>query len=172
MMTKPYINHVLVVEGKTDASYISSFYDVDIIVTNGYELDKSTIDFLNILSKIRPLLVLTDPDEAGEIIRSRIQLNNITHLKINENKCNKHNKHGVAECEKEALINYLNPYVCEKTNYHKITINNLLNLDLNNKLNREKFCKKHHLGNCNLKTLLKRLNMLQFDIEKVEKYDY
>ena len=99
--------------------------------------------------------------------RNRInnQIPNAINLKIDISKCNKHNKHGVAESEKEELIKLLTPYISESS-YGNITLVDLLNL----KIDKEKLAESLHLGKVNTKTLIKRLNYLNIDIETIEKY--
>ena len=41
---KMYLDGVLVVEGKEDASYLSNYISSEIVVVNGYELDERTIN--------------------------------------------------------------------------------------------------------------------------------
>ena len=43
---KMYLDGVLVVEGKEDASYLSNYISSEIVVVNGYELDEATINYL------------------------------------------------------------------------------------------------------------------------------
>ena len=46
---KKKIDGVLIVEGKTDVSYLSSFIDTFFLTTNGYDLSEEKIDFLKSL---------------------------------------------------------------------------------------------------------------------------
>ena len=68
------LNRILVVEGKEDASYLSSYISSEIVVVNGYELSDATISYL----KDKPVILLLDPDSAGESIRNKLNrvLNN------------------------------------------------------------------------------------------------
>ena len=43
---KLYLNGVLVVEGKEDASYLSNYIESEIVVVNGFEMSESTINYL------------------------------------------------------------------------------------------------------------------------------
>ena len=70
-MNKIKIDGVLIVEGKEDVSYLSSFIDAHFFITNGYDLSKEKIDFLNQSSKVNTLIIFTDPDIAGEEIREK-----------------------------------------------------------------------------------------------------
>lgn len=61
-----YFNGIIVVEGKTDVAFLSSFIMSEYVITNGYELPKSEIAYLEAASKIKQVLVITDPDEPGK----------------------------------------------------------------------------------------------------------
>ena len=65
---KMYLDGVLVVEGKEDASYLSNYISSEIVVVNGYELDERTITYL----KGKKVIALLDPDDAGKTIRKKL----------------------------------------------------------------------------------------------------
>ena len=69
-----YLNGVLLVEGKDDESLIKSFLECYIFKTNGYDLKKEDITFYKELSKRHNIIVLTDPDAAGEKIRKVLKI--------------------------------------------------------------------------------------------------
>ena len=70
---KYFINKIIVVEGKEDASYLSSFIEAEYVITNGYDIPKEEIDYLNEASKHTDILVLVDPDEAGRQIEEKLK---------------------------------------------------------------------------------------------------
>ena len=72
-MNKINIDGVLVVEGKDDVSYLSSFINALFFTTNGYDLNEEKIDFLSRAAKVNKVIIYTDPDEAGETIRNRLK---------------------------------------------------------------------------------------------------
>ncbi len=65
------IREVIVVEGKYDAIRLHSAVDATVIETNGFGIfkDKEMLALLRRLAKARGLLVLTDSDGAGFVIR-------------------------------------------------------------------------------------------------------
>lgn len=166
---KAIINDVLVVEGRCDASRISTYVDALIVTTNGYDIPKEELDFLKHLPKEKRILILTDSDDAGKEIRKRLNnlLSHYENITVDISKCNKRNKHGVAECEKEELLNVLTPYFGEVKNNSQITSSDLIHLGINNKEKREYIAKELHLGICNNKTLLKRIIFLGKDLQKL-----
>ena len=53
---------VIVVEGKTDVQFLSSFVKADFVEVNGSAISRETISYISALSKKRKVIVLTDPD--------------------------------------------------------------------------------------------------------------
>lgn len=164
---KIYLNGVLVVEGKEDASYLSNYIASEIVIVNGFELDKATISYL----KSKHVLALLDPDDAGKQIREKLnkELKDIVNIEINIDKCNRGTKKGVAECEIDEVLLVLKPYVQEKqTDIPTIKQSDLYKLELTtNKEKREYVCEKLNLGKCNGKTLYKRLILNNISYEKL-----
>lgn len=154
---KIYLDGILVVEGKEDASYLSNYISSEIVITNGFEIPKETISYL----KNRKVIVLTDPDEAGIKIREKLNklLPNSINVEIDIKKCVRNTKNGVAECDITEVLTKLKPYVVSKDDsVSDITMSDLYNLGLiNNKELREEVCRKLNLGKCNGKTMYKRL---------------
>ena len=68
------IKEAIVVEGRYDKSRLSSLVDGVIIETKGFGIfqDKGRLDYLRRLAQERGLIVLTDSDGAGFLIRSKI----------------------------------------------------------------------------------------------------
>ena len=154
---KIYLDGILVVEGKEDASYLSNYIASEIVTTNGFEIPKETITYL----KDKKVIVLTDPDEAGKRIREKLNeiLPNSINVEVDIKKCVRNTKNGVAECDIEEVLTKLKPYsINQKDNESDISLTDLYNLGLmNNKDLRERVCEILKLGKCNAKTLYKRL---------------
>ena len=164
---KYYFNGIVVVEGKDDVAFLSSFLDAIYVTTRGNVIPKEEMDFIINCNGVS-IIVLTDSDAAGELIRERInkQLINAINIKLDIDKCNKNNKHGVAESTAEEVINKLNLYLKkEKPQSGNITLSDLVNLKCDKKI----LAKKLHLGLCNTKTLIKRINFKQINIETIKK---
>lgn len=69
------IREAIVVEGRYDKAALSSYIDALIIVTDGFGLfrDEEKLALLRRLADERGLIVLTDPDGAGFVIRNHIK---------------------------------------------------------------------------------------------------
>ena len=162
---KLYLKGILVVEGKEDASYLSNYIASEIVIVNGFEIPESTISYL----KDKTVILLLDPDEAGLKIRNKLKklLPNSIDVEIDINKCNKGIKNGVAECEIDEILSKLHKYVDnEFKSSSDIKKSDLYELGIiGNKELRKRVCEKFNLGDCNGKTIYKRLlnNNISFE---------
>ena len=166
---KKYLNGVLVVEGKEDASYLSNYIESEIVVVNGFELSKDVIDYL----KNKNVIALLDPDDAGEEIRKKLNemLPNIHNVSIEKAKCTRGIKTGVAECEISEILGKLAVFYTEKPNFcSNITKSDLYGLGLSSDKNkREIVSEKLNLGRCNAKTFYQRLAYNGISLEELKK---
>ena len=69
------LRQAIVVEGKYDKITISQLVDAPVFVTNGFGLfkDQERMALLRLVAEKRGLVVLTDSDGAGLVIRNRIK---------------------------------------------------------------------------------------------------
>lgn len=63
------IKEVLVVEGKMDVVAIRKAVEADCIITEGFNLKPEALENIRQAEKRRGIIILTDPDSAGERIR-------------------------------------------------------------------------------------------------------
>lgn len=63
------IKEIIVVEGRDDAAAVRRAIDADVIAIHGFGIDRETWTELELAYKKRGLIILTDPDHAGEQIR-------------------------------------------------------------------------------------------------------
>ena len=154
-----YFNGIIVVEGKEDVAFLSSFIDSIYVTTRGYVIPEKEIDFLNNVDG-KTVVILTDSDEAGETIRERLnnKVINPINIKLDLTKCNRNNKHGVAEATKEEVLSKLSSLFSSKDDKGELTLADLVKLDINDKKTREFISQELHLGLCNNKTMVKRMN--------------
>ena len=167
---KYYFDGIIVVEGRNDVSFLSSFIDSLFVVTNGYDIPIEEIEFLNNPRNKKPIIILTDSDEAGKEIRNRLNkcLNNPINVSVDILKCDKNGKHGVAECDKAEVINVLKEHFTKEPSKEYITLADLTGLGIDAE-KREYLSKKLSLGICNNKTFIKRLEYLNYSLEEIEK---
>lgn len=69
------IKQAVIVEGKYDKMRLSAFIDAPIIETNGFRIfrDKEKVNLIKKLAQTRGLLILTDSDSAGFVIRNYLK---------------------------------------------------------------------------------------------------
>lgn len=169
---KYYFDGIIVVEGSGDVSYLSSFIESNYVITNGYDIPASTIEYLKTVNSKKPILILTDSDKAGFEIRKKLH----EYIKgedvvVNLEFCNKHGKHGIAECDKQELINKLSNYLLDKApknQCNEINESILFLLGINNREISLFIGKKFAIGKCNKKQMCKRLNSLGITKEALE----
>lgn len=169
---KKIVNGIIVVEGVTDVAFLSQFIDAEFVTTNGSEIPQQTIEYLKNSREKRDIFVLTDPDSPGKRIRDTLDqfIPDLKHCFISKDCSIKKNKVGVAESTKEEVLKALESYVqTDKNVVGSITHSDLNKLRLEGKegssVRREKVINKFHLGHCNAKTFLKRINYSHLTIE-------
>ena len=166
---KKYLNSILVVEGKEDASYLSNYIASEIVMINGFELSKETILYL----KDKRVIALLDPDEAGLKIREKLnkELPNVINVEVDIKKCIRGIKNGIAECEISEVLYKLEPYFTNNDTHNPL-INNKDLCDLGileNKELRDYVCKELNLGKCNNKQFVKRLTLNKTELDMLKK---
>jgi len=159
---------VIVVEGNHDVAKIKSvFKDADCVITNGREVDQSTLDLLKALNQTRGLILMLDPDAPGNKIRQIINdyVGPTKHVFLNKKDCidERKNKVGIEHAPNSVIKQALLESVKEDVSRETITAKDFITLKLNGdkkaKANREIVSNAFNLGKCNAKTMLKRLNM-------------
>ena len=172
---KKSINGIIVVEGKSDVAFLSTFIDAEFVITNGSEISEKTIEYLQKSAENRDIFVLTDPDSPGKRIRDILDRNipNLKHCFVAKEVSIKNHKVGVAESTKQEVLKALNNYVQTKSDYKEnVTANDLVQLGLSGQEDsihkRQLVSEKFHLGFCNAKTFLKRVNYSGLTIEDLK----
>lgn len=167
-----YFNGIIVVEGKGDVSFLSSFINTEYVILNGYDMPSETIEYLKNI-KNREILVLTDPDDAGIIIENNLSKTGLTYeyIKVDINQCNKNGKHGIAECTKDEILRVLSSKLSKDNPFiETLSISEYAQLNLHtSKELRKKVSNSLCMGVCNSKTLFKRLNFNRITAEDIRK---
>lgn len=188
------IEQAIIVEGKYDKIKLSSFVDALIITVNGFSIfkDKEKAEFIKSLAKTRGIIILTDSDNAGKMIRKKINSlileGNVFNAYVPEffgkekRKAtpSKQGLLGVEGVKKECIIKALNDCgikfydKCDKEN--QITNYDLYRLGIAGKSNSSEFRKKL-LKTLGLPTNLSKNDFLEivrrrFSISEFEKFVY
>ncbi len=74
-MNKPKIKEIIVVEGRYDKNTLSQVVDAAILDVGGFSVfhDRELVALLRRLAQTRGVIVFTDPDGAGFVIRGRLR---------------------------------------------------------------------------------------------------
>lgn len=167
---------LIVVEGASDKAFLTSFLNAEIVVTNGSEVSRETIEYIKEASARKSVVVLTDPDFPGKKIRDKLdsQIPGLKHAFIPKEKAIKGHKVGVAESNKETVLQALSFPLEEKApSSNAISMSDLYDLGFVGRESssslREKVMAKLHLGYGNAKTFLKRANAMGLTKEDLEK---
>ncbi|MDL2276085.1 ribonuclease M5 [Breznakia sp. OttesenSCG-928-G09] len=164
---------VIVVEGKHDSQKLKSFFDVDTIETNGLHLSKEKIECIKSLNEKRGVILFLDPDSAGERIRKRLNdaIPNLKNAFIDKKRCRTTKKVGIEHADKEALKEALEHVLTyDKEIKESLSYEAYLSMGFqgqeDSRMLRRIVGELLFLGECNSKTLFKRLNMFQItDVE-------
>lgn len=159
------IKEIIVVEGKDDISAVKKAVDAEVIATGGFGYGSSFLKKLKNLSERRGVIILTDPDYAGEQIRKRISkdLKNCKHAFLPQGKALKKNDIGVENANSKDIIIAIEkarPILEEKREV--FTKDDLISLGFigqdNSRDRREKVGDYLGIGYSNSKQFLNRLN--------------
>ena len=169
-MNKINIDGVLVVEGKDDVSYLSSFINALFFTTNGYDLSEEKIDFLSRAAKVNKVIIYTDPDDSGEVIRNKLKSRISPVFEAKSDKITRKNKKksGVAELEKEEVIRSLKEFESSEIKINNYQLVKFISLSDNPKENKQKLIKKYRLIDGNIKYLENELNILRIKPSEIE----
>lgn len=167
------INEVIVVEGRDDEINLKRFFNCEIIKTNGFGISKKTYELIKLAQSKKGVIILTDPDHAGEMIRTRISnvIPNIKHAFLNRDEATKNGNIGVENASEESLIKALKKVRVQTTEQEDIFDKWVLSkFDLigsdGAQDKRELLGESLGIGYCNGKQLLKRLNNYGITMEE------
>ena len=104
------IKEVIVVEGKDDITAVKAAIDAEVIATNGFGYKKEFIETIKNISERKGIIILTDPDYAGEQIRRDLSkyIKNSKHAFLPQGKALKKGDIGVENATKEDIIEAIN----------------------------------------------------------------
>ena len=159
------IREVIVVEGKDDITAVKAALECEVIATNGFGYKKELVDTLKSISERRGLIILTDPDYAGEGIRRDLsnKIKNCKHAFLPQGKALKNGNIGVENALKEDIIEAIQkarPHMVERS--IEFTKEDLVDFGLSggelSREKRERLGEILGIGYANGKQLLNRLN--------------
>jgi ribonuclease M5 len=160
---------VVVVEGKNDEFRIKSLFpNLKVIVTNGAAIDQDALVLLDKLEETHEIILMLDPDHAGERIRRILskKYKHVSHVFIKQEnaKSSSGKKTGIEHANLDILKEALNGIRnTTQLPYTDITPIDLYDFGLTghpmSATKRKKVCEQLNIGNPNGKTLYQRLAM-------------
>ena len=159
------IQEVLVVEGKMDVAAINKAVEADCIITGGFTLNKHTLNDIAAAYKRRGIIILTDPDSAGERIRKFLtkRFPDAKHAFVPRIDATANDDIGIEQASPEAIRKALEKvrtltFEPAQTFTNEDLIKNQLNGSANSSERRGKLGALLGVGFANAKNFLKRLN--------------
>ncbi|MBR1581001.1 MAG: ribonuclease M5 [Selenomonadaceae bacterium] len=159
------IREVLIVEGKMDVVAINKAVEADCIITGGFTLSRRTLDNIQHAYNRRGIIILTDPDSAGERIRKFLtqRFPNAKHAFVPRLDATANNDIGIEQASPQAIraaLERVRTLSFEPTNEFSMSdlINNRLNGAPDAVERRSKLGERLGLGFANAKNFLRRLN--------------
>ncbi|QAT38889.1 ribonuclease M5 [Clostridium sp. JN-9] len=159
------IKEVIVVEGRDDITAVKRAIDAEVIAVGGFGINAKVIEKIREAQRRQGVIVLTDPDFAGEKIRKIIskRIKGIKHAYITQQEGYKDGDIGVENAAPNAIIKALESAKCEvKEARDEFDIKDMYFFKLvGDKMSRERrdlLGKELRIGYCNGTQLVTRLN--------------
>lgn len=169
------IREVIVVEGKDDTVAIQRAVEADTIETGGSAISEMTIRRIALAQERRGVIILTDPDHAGERIRKKIaeRVPGCKHAFLPRHEAIAKGDLGVENASPEAVRAALAQVRTEIPSAHAVLVwpdlvEAGLTIQTGAAERRNRLGEILGIGYCNAKQLLKRCRMFQISREEFE----
>lgn len=170
------IKEVIVVEGKDDISAVKRAVDAELIAVGGFGINREIISKIKEAQNRQGVIVMTDPDFAGEKIRKIIskRVKGVKHAYISQKDGMKNGNIGIENALPETIINALKNAKCEMKDERKeFNTEDMVFFQLmgskSSKVRRDILGKELGIGYCNASQFLKRLNNYGITREEFKK---
>jgi len=162
---KPIIKEIIVVEGRDDETAVKRAVEAEIIITHGFGIKSKTFEQIKKAQKTCGVIILTDPDHAGEQIRKRIdeKIKGCKHAFVSREDATLADDIGIENASPKSICAALEKaHATATTIVETFTKSDLLKHDLiissNASLRRNLLGDILGIGYGNAKTFLRRLN--------------
>lgn len=177
------IKEAIIVEGRDDEARVKQSIDAMIIVTHGFGIKEETWKLIDKAYREKGVIIFTDPDHAGEMIRRKIEKRcpKALHANLSREKARKNKDIGVENASSEDILTAI---LSAKSKKSETQGKSLLSNNLQSesplspediyalgicggegaKIRRERLCDKLGIGYTNAKGFIKRAN--DFGISK------
>lgn len=183
MDEKIKIKEAIIVEGRDDEARVKQSLDAMIIVTHGFGIKEETWKLIDKAYREKGVIIFTDPDHAGEMIRRKIEKRcpKALHANLSREKARKNKDIGVENASSEDILTAILSAKSKKSETQGKSLlsnnsqseNSLSPEDIyalgicggeGAKIRRERLCDKLGIGYTNAKGFIKRAN--DFGISK------
>ncbi len=159
------LKEILIVEGKSDTAAVKRAIDAECIETGGFHFSKKTLQNISAAYEKRGIIILTDPDSAGENIRNFLskKFPQAKHAYIPRDEATANNDVGIEQASPESIRKALSKVRTLEINpREEFTTAEMVKFKLaggadSSKL-RDKIGAALGIGYGNVKTFVKRLN--------------
>ena len=159
------IKEVLIVEGKSDIAAVRRAVDVECIETGGFHFSRRTLQNIAAAYKRRGIIILTDPDSAGENIRNFLtkKFPLAKHAYIPRDEATANDDVGVEQASPESISRALSKVRTLEINpREEFTAAEMVDYNLSGGIDssrlRDKIGAALGIGYGNVKTFVRRLN--------------
>ena len=157
------IKELIVVEGKHDRQKLEKLFDCDVICTDGLSMSPEVLETIKTVGEKRGIIILTDPDHPGEVIRKKIAeiVPQRQHVFVSKKEAIGRRNVGIEYVSDEDLVKALENRITFDSRTESLSWTEFLDLGImGNSEKRNQLCEKLHIAFSNNKTLYKRLNMM------------
>ena len=159
------IKEIIVVEGRDDITAVKRAVEAEVISVGGFGINKKVIDKIREAQKRQGVIVLTDPDFAGEKIRRIIskRVEGIKHAYISQKEGKKGDDIGIENAEPATIIRALQNAKCQvKDRREEFTMQDMIFFklagDSDSRDRRDILGKELGIGYSNAAQFMSRLN--------------
>ena len=169
------IQELIVVEGQHDKEKLKKTFDCDVLVTSGLGITKEVLEEIKEAVKGRGVILLLDPDSAGNRIRNRInqEIPGCKNAFINKEDARSNKKVGIECASPSAIEEALENVVTFGEDKESISRQEFYQLGLmgqaDSAILRKKVSEAFHLGENNARSLYQRLNYASITKEEIER---
>lgn len=159
------LKEILIVEGKADVIAVNRAIEADCIATGGFHITRRTLENISAAYKKRGIIILTDPDSAGENIRNFLskKFPAAKHAYIPRDEATANDDVGVEQASPESIRKALSKVRTLEINpREEFTAADMITFNLASGANssklRDKIGAALGIGYGNVKTFVRRLN--------------
>jgi ribonuclease M5 len=170
------IKETIVVEGKDDLSAIKHAVNAQVIITHGFCISKNTFKQIKWANEKTGVIIFTDPDTAGELIRKRInkKISGCKNAFLSKDEARKKDNIGIENAKPYDIIDALKKSKCLETK--STTLFSIEDLRVNRLMGtpdavkrRQNLGKLLRIGYANAKQLVNRLNHYNISRQEFDK---